>query len=129
MPDVLFLDANILYSAAHGPTTILRRLWRIPNVELVTSVYARDEAWRNLNPDQRTALQELLDRVRVVNNPVFQSVPLPVDVVLPAKDRPILLAAIASGATHLLTGDSRHFGPYFGQMIEGVMILSPADYP
>jgi uncharacterized protein len=47
---------------------------------------------------------------------------------LPDKDRPILLAAIGAGATHLLTGDFRHFGPYYGERIEGVLILPPGEY-
>ncbi len=47
---------------------------------------------------------------------------------IPEKDRPILLAAIAAGASDLLTGDVTHFGPYFGKLIEGVMIIPPGDY-
>jgi len=39
-----------------------------------------------------------------------------------------VLAAIRIGATHLLSGDFRHFGPYYGERIEGVLILSPGDY-
>ena len=38
---------------------------------------------------------------------------------------PILLAAIEARADYLLTGDFRHFGPYFGKKIEGVTIISP----
>jgi uncharacterized protein len=47
---------------------------------------------------------------------------------LPEKDQLILLAAIGAGATHLLTGDFRHFGPYYGERIQGVHILPPGDY-
>jgi hypothetical protein len=54
---------------------------------------------------------------------------LPRGVRLPEKDQPILLAAIDGGATHLLTGDWTHFGPYFRQAVAGVMILPPAEYP
>jgi len=32
-------------------------------------------------------------------------------------------------ATHLITGDVRHFGPYFGKTIEGILIVTPAQYP
>ncbi len=53
---------------------------------------------------------------------------LPTGVDLPAKDRPIQLAALHARATHLLTGDVAHFGPYFGRSIEGVQILRPAEY-
>jgi hypothetical protein len=50
------------------------------------------------------------------------------DVELPAKDWPILWAAVVAKATHLVTGDVRHFGPYFGRSIAGVLIIRPADY-
>lgn len=54
--------------------------------------------------------------------------PLPRGISLPEKDVPILLAAIAAHATHLLTGDVRHFGPYFGKKIEGITIMLPGEY-
>ena len=47
---------------------------------------------------------------------------------LPGKDVPILLAAIEARATHLLTGDIRHFGPYLGKKIAGIVICLPGDY-
>jgi hypothetical protein len=53
---------------------------------------------------------------------------LPEGAGLPAKDRPILSAAIAAGATHLLTGDRRRFGPLHGRCVAGVLILRPADH-
>ena len=36
--------------------------------------------------------------------------------------------AIGVGATHLLTGDFRHFGPYYGKRIEGFLVLSSGEY-
>lgn len=47
---------------------------------------------------------------------------------LPEKDMPILLAAVGARATHLITGDLTHFGPYYGRRLMGVLILSPAAY-
>ena len=127
--DSTFLDANILFSAAYRPDAHLRRLWQLPQVELLTSTYAAEEARRNLaSPEQRTALNALLVPMRIVafsgrlDHPVFTRV------MLPNKDRPILLAAINARATHLLTGDFQHFGPYYGQTIEGVLILPPGAY-
>jgi predicted nucleic acid-binding protein len=60
-------------------------------------------------------------------------VPEPADVPpecgrLPDKDRPILAAAMASEATHLLTGDLTHFDRLYGKTVGGVCILRPADY-
>jgi len=48
-----------------------------------------------------------------------------IEVVLPLKDQPILGGAIAGHATHLLTGDERDFGEFWGKTIRGVKIVSP----
>lgn len=44
---------------------------------------------------------------------------------LKEKDIPILGGAIGLSCTHLLTGDKADFGPYFGETILGVYVLSP----
>lgn len=46
--DVLFLDANVLFSAAYRDDAQIARLWDLDDVELITSHYAADEARRNL---------------------------------------------------------------------------------
>ena len=125
--DCLFLDANILFSAAYRPQAGRRRLWELGNVALITSSYALEEARVNLqDPMQRERLEQLVHTMRIIASVVNR--PLPEGVTLPDKDRPILLAAIAAQATHLLTGDFRDFGPYYGHVVEGVLILPPADY-
>jgi predicted nucleic acid-binding protein len=127
--DLLFLDANILFSAAYRPDAGLRRLWRLPGVRLLTSVYAAEEAHRNLgHTGQREDLEELLGSVEVITTAVPTDHPLFSTIKLPDKDQPILLAAISAGATHLLTGDFQHFGPYYGERIEGVIVLPPRAY-
>jgi len=123
--DRLFLDANILSSAAYRPQAGLRHL---SGVALVTSAYAVEEARINLpDGDPRRRLERLVAAIEVMDcAPPTQ--PLPPNVDLPDKDRPILLGAIAAHTTHLLTGDLTHFGRYYGQTIEGVLILRPAEY-
>jgi uncharacterized protein len=126
---LIFLDANVLFSAAYRRDAGLRRLWTLPDARLITSVYAVEEARRNLsNPGQQSDLEELLGSVEIVPTTAPTDHPLLSALELPAKDRPILLAAIGVGATHLLTGDFRHFGPHYGKRIEGVLILSPGEY-
>jgi predicted nucleic acid-binding protein len=127
--NVVFLDANVLFSAAYRRTAGLRRLWQMPAIRLVTSAYAVAEAERNLSTrEQREDLAALLRDVEVFPA-IIAGLPLAMRVhQLPEKDRPILLAAIAAKATHLLTGDVRHFGAYFGQRIGGVLILPPAEF-
>jgi hypothetical protein len=72
-------------------------------------------------------LSELTRRVVVVE-PYANVRELPPDIQLPDKDAPIQFAAIAAKATHLLTGDLRHFGGYFGQKLGGVLVMPPGDY-
>jgi len=139
--DRLFLDASVLFPAAYRARAGIRCLWTIPGIELVTSSYACGEVQRNLmelDPHGRPAISEReqlerLDRLialvralTVVADPPDR--PLPAGITLPDKDRPILLAAVEAKATHLLTADKKHFGPYFGQTIEGVLILPPDQY-
>ena len=38
--DRVFLDANVLFSAAYRQDSSLLRLWELKDVELVTSAYA-----------------------------------------------------------------------------------------
>jgi predicted nucleic acid-binding protein len=126
--DTLFLDANILFSAAYRENAGLCQLWKLPNVKLVTSTYALEETkWNLSEPIQKVRLDKLIGSVEVLQkNP--QEIPLPKKVHLPTKDRPILQAAIHVKATHLITGDLQDFGPYLGQKINGVLIVTPRTY-
>jgi len=122
----LFLDANVLFSAAYREGAGLLRLWDL-SVELVmTSGYAAEEARRNLQTDaSRARLERLLGRTTVVLE--APEVVLPRSVRLPDKNKPILQAAIAASASHLVTGDLRDFGALFGKQVLGVRIGTPAD--
>ena len=124
--DRLFLDANVLFSAAYRSDSRLLQFWKLKNVWLCSSAYALEEARINLEKDdQRTRLHRLAESVHVFE--AFGQ-ELPKGISLPGKDAPIILAAIAARATHLLTGDLRHFGPYLGKKISGILITLPADY-
>ena len=55
--DRVFLDANVLLSAALRPKAGLLRLWTLANAALITSDHAIEEARRNLDaPGQRARL-------------------------------------------------------------------------
>ncbi len=45
---------------------------------------------------------------------------------LPAKDVPILAAAVAARCEVLLTGDVTDFGHVIGQIVQGVRVLPPS---
>jgi predicted nucleic acid-binding protein len=124
--DRLFLDANVLFSAVYQPNAGLLRLWKLKNVVLCSSRYAVAEANLNLEDDsQRKRLAALAEKLQLFEAPARE---LPRGISLPEKDAPILLSAIAARATHLLTGDGRDFGAYFGKRIERVIIVLPGEY-
>src|SRR5205814_10340595 len=101
-------------------------LWHFRNVTLCSSRYALEEARINLaGEDQRTRLTQLCGELHLFEAGQRS---LPQRILLPEKDAPILLAAIEARASHLLTGDTRHFGPYFGRKIEGIAIVLPGAY-
>ena len=121
------MDANVLFSAAYRPGAGLLRLWKLSKTHLLTSTYALNEARVNLEaPDQRKRLDEIMKDVELVSEHI--GLALPKGISIREKDRPILLAAIQAKATHLLTGDIRDFGAFFGHKVGGVLVLPPGDY-
>jgi len=46
--DRVFVDANVLFSAAYSPTRKLGKLWSFPDIEIISSSYASAEAMRNI---------------------------------------------------------------------------------
>jgi predicted nucleic acid-binding protein len=128
--DRVFLDANVLFSASYRGNSGVLWLWRRKNIRLLTSDYAMEEVRRNvLAADHQQRLARLMEAVEIVATPR----PSPASarspgVRLPEKDQPILAAAILAEATHLLTGDKKHFGDYFGQTVLGALIQTPAQY-
>jgi predicted nucleic acid-binding protein len=124
--DRLFLDANILFSAAYRADSGLLVLWKLADVMLCSSRYAVEEARINLDQEsQRDRLEKLASKLQLFD---ASERSLPKRISLPEKDRPILLAAIEASAHYLVTGDIKHFGGYFGQKIEGVTVIPPAEY-
>ena len=124
--DRLFLDANVLFSAAYRENAGLLQLWKLKQVELCSSHYAVAEARVNLSEtEQRERLTRLAEPLHFFE---VGDVNLPPEIDLPEKDAPIMMAAIHARATHLLTGDFRHFGRYFGKKIGGVSVVTPAAY-
>jgi uncharacterized protein len=124
--DRLFLDANVLFSAAYKPDARVFRLWKLDDVVLCSSRYALEEARSNLVEEiQRQRLSKLADRLQLFEAPERALAP---QIKLPEKDVPILLAAQEARADYLLTGDSKHFGAYLGKKVIGVVIMLPAAY-
>jgi predicted nucleic acid-binding protein len=112
----VFLDANILFSAGLKETSRLRKFWELRNLALMTSMYVADEARRNcVSPAHGHRLEELLAQTHIVSDATGTMLPRPVE--LPAKDAPVLAAAIQAGADYLITGDRHHFGRWMNLAI------------
>ena len=124
----VFLDANVLVSAALKPGSRLAGLWRLPDVRLLGSPHVLAEARRNVTePDAAARLEAFVAALVVLpSEPAEQEIPD--DPLLPAKDRPVLLAAIVSRSDYLLTGDVSHFGLCLGRTVAGVRVMLPGDY-
>lgn len=126
--DRVFLDANVLFSAAYGSPG-LAKLWSLPQegrVILLTSGYALEEARRNLSSKEHLERLELLACQITIVPEVDPGITCPIK--LHDKDRPIFLAALQARATHLIIGDLRDFGAYLGKTAAGVLICKPSDY-
>jgi uncharacterized protein len=123
--DRVFLDANVLFSAVYKEGAGLARLWHLDGLKLISSAYALIETRLNLaDPSQHERLSALLQAIAIV--PAGGAIPPGIE--LPVKDVPILASAFAAKATHLLTGDQRHFGALYGREISGCLIQRPADF-
>jgi predicted nucleic acid-binding protein len=128
----LFLDANVLFTAAHNPegkAALLFDALDLKRWELLSSAFAITEAQRNIAakyPPCGARLESLIAGIAVVGQPA----PVALGVSLPEKDQPIYVAALACRATHLLTGDRQHFGRYMNrpQATGGIVIQTVADY-
>jgi predicted nucleic acid-binding protein len=128
----VFLDANVLFTAAHNPAgkaSLLFELARRGHWTLITCQLAYEEARRNVRikfPTCQPRLNELGRDIRILTQVSRTRCPLD----LPAKDQPIFLSALQSGATHLLTGDIKHFGPFMDRASEtrGVLIQTVSNF-
>jgi uncharacterized protein len=127
----IFLDANILFSAAYSEAAVRRLIKDLKSAScsLVADRYVFEEALRNLTIQRSEAvprLHKLVGLLTIVATHISSSA-IPPDIHLPDKDVPVLASAIDAGCDILMTGDSRHFGPLFGRSIGGLYIRSPVD--
>jgi predicted nucleic acid-binding protein len=126
----LFLDANILFSAAHSAEGRARGLFSLATkgfCTLATSEHAVNEARRNLMvkfPSAAAEFEWLLDQVEGVSEGGPGLVAWAESHGLPENDAPILAAAAAADTDILVTGDRRHFGHLYGKTVGGIRIVT-----
>jgi len=125
----IFLDANVLFSAAKSDGAVRRLLNLLIKAGHPCWVdgYVTEEARRNLAakvPESFAALESLLSRMHR-EDAQHADAALEATLPLPEKDRPVLAAAIRHGCEALVTGDRTHFGSLYGKTLRGVTIHSP----
>jgi uncharacterized protein len=125
----IFIDANVLFTAAYSPQGKAFLLLTSMRGVLITSEYAADEARRNISlkrPEALARLEKILKQIKLV--PCVNGSSSPIN--LPTKDQPIFMAALMAKATHLLTGDLKDFGQHMNQPKKtvGVLIQTVADF-
>jgi predicted nucleic acid-binding protein len=128
----LFLDSNVLFTAAHnseGKASLVVELAESGSWEVVTSPYCVAEARLNLERKHPTSLgrmDRILSTVRLVQDVAGERC----SISLPEKDRPVFGAVLSCKATHILTGDRRHFGPFMNRPKEtmGIVVQTVGDF-
>ncbi len=125
----IFLDANVLFSAAKSDGAVAELVKRLLQAghECCADSYVIEEARRTLAakaPSGVAALDALLERLRIASAVTAQ---VDTDVIdwLPEKDRPVLGSAIRMRCAALVSGDRTHFGAGYGKSFGGVTIYSP----
>lgn len=104
-------------------------LGKLGHWALETSVYALEEARRNLERKLPRSLEDFespLEGIQLVEHRPDLWFPTE----LAQKDRPIFQAALASRATHLLTGDLRDFGRFMDkpETTSGIVVQTVAAF-
>jgi len=128
----LFLDANVLFTAAHNPegkAALVIELGVQGRWALFSSTYAKAEARRNLEgkfPQCLNCLEIGQNHIDFVDHQTSLLYPKG----LAKKDQPIFQAALICKATHLLTGDIKDFGRFMNQPEDtfNIRIQTVADF-
>lgn len=129
----VFLDANILFSAAHRDRSellVFFELARAGVIQLVSSALAIEEGRRNVavkRPDRIAAYEGLMADLEASPAPSNEHFAIAQAAGMPPKDAPILAAAFAAEADLLVTGDRAHFGHLFGRSIGRLLVQRPTQ--
>lgn len=129
----VFLDANVLFSAAYRTESSVRAIFRLAEAgscELVSSAFAVDEARRNIarkHPAKAGELESLIAGISICQEGSAAAVQWASTTGLPGKDAPILAAAMQARADILVTGDRSDFGHLYGRKLRGTAVLPPTE--
>lgn len=129
----LFLDGNVLFSAAYMEKSRPASLFRLAEAglcELIASPYAIEEARRNLAFKRAQRIPEFARFAAILTicpEPSKEYIEWAMAQGLGPKDAPILAAAAQAKADLLVTGDRTDFGHLYRRTLREVEVLAPAD--
>lgn len=131
-PPVVFLDANVLFSAALGGSvfSLLLDLGREGAAHLVTSRACRVEAEVNVGkkrPERQVALQEVF-AVVASGAPAGEEHSDWAAALVHEGDVHVLAAARSVRASVLITGDVTHFGPLMARDDLPLKVATPREF-
>ncbi|MGH8694555.1 MAG: PIN domain-containing protein [Burkholderiales bacterium] len=127
----VFLDANVLFSAARSSGSPLNGFFRLAEAgvcELLASPYTLDEARRNIarkHPAKTAELEQLIVRIAVCREAGAEELLWARSTGLTEKDAPVLAAAVQAKAEILVTGDRTDFGKLYERKLRGLEVLPP----
>jgi predicted nucleic acid-binding protein len=128
----LFLDTSVLLAASgseRGASRAIFDLSRKHHWRLLTSYYCIIEVERNLRklPENARHIWDnlLSGKVAIVNDAITLDKPLSFS---KAKDKPVLITAIAESCHTLLTLDKKDFGFLLNHTVYGLWVRTPACF-
>jgi len=128
----IFLDTSVLLAAAgsaQGASRFVVNEAKACSWELTSSDYCAEETRRNLPKLGRSAAAVWKNRIAPNVRFVRASLTLDKPLVFPkAKDRPIIITALAIRAVWLLTLDERDFHTKLGRTVYGLCIATPGEF-
>lgn len=128
----LFLDTSVLLSACGSGKGASRHIFTAASNfgwNLVTSGYCRNETLRNLPKLGERALLAWEEAIEPRLTWVSDVVSLDKALVFEkAKDRPVLISALAAKSGFLLTLDRADFHDTLGTQVYGMFVRTPAEF-
>jgi len=128
----LFLDTSVLLAASgtgQGASRFLIHQANAQNWALVSSDYCAEEARRNLAKVGRSAAEAWSSIVSPAVEFTAVRVALDRPLVFPkAKDRPVVISALAAQCEWLLTLDEKDFQGNLGHQVYGMAISTPGKF-
>ena len=128
----LFLDTSVLLAAsgsAKGASRFLITKASAHGWGLISSDYCEEETTHNLPKIGRSAATAWAKQIKPQVRILAPSLALDKPLVFPkAKDRPVVIAALAVEADWLLTLDEGDFHTKLGREVYGVSIATPGEF-